>query len=249
MKVEIWAEVTRPWCGLGSHRVDRAVERFEHGDEVEVIHHSFPLGNGFPADRTVSVRDALLSKHGISGAQAEAATGQTESLAAAEGLSPYRVLDNVVGNTELVHEFLAHASAQGKNREAWYTIFRTYFGKAESVFALDDLLRLADELGLDRDEARQVLTERRHRIQVQDDARRAQRLGATGAPFTVVDGRYGVHGAQDSDTLLGLLRRSSRDPRPVSPTMTESTRPSVPPAPTGPWPVPSPSATNRQAAR
>ena len=51
-----------------------------------------------------------------------------------------------------------------------------------------------------------MLTERRYRAQVQDDARRAQRLGATGAPFIVVDGRYGVPGAQDSDTLLDLLR-------------------------------------------
>ncbi|MER5452952.1 DsbA family oxidoreductase [Streptomyces sp. NPDC002766] len=217
MKVEIWAEITCPWCGLGSHRVDRAVERFEHSDDVEVIHRSFPLGNSFPADRTVSAREALSSKHGLSGAQAEKATGQIESLAASEGLSPYRVLDNVVGNTELAHEFLAHASTQGKNREAWDTIFRTYFGETEPVFALDDLLGLSDELGLDRDLTRQVLTERRYRAQVQDDARRAQRLGATGAPFIVVDGRYGVPGAQDSDTLLDLLRTAWDENHPLTP--------------------------------
>src|SRR5689334_2089192 len=99
MKVEIWAEVTCPWCGLGSHRVNQAVGRFEHSDAVEVIHHSFPLGGTFPQGATVSVREALLSEHGIGGAQAEAATRHIESLAAADGLSPYRVLDNQVGNT------------------------------------------------------------------------------------------------------------------------------------------------------
>jgi predicted DsbA family dithiol-disulfide isomerase len=65
MKVEIWAEVTCPWCGLGSHRLDRAVERFEHGDEVEVVHHSFPLSSSFPVDETFSVREALLRRHGM----------------------------------------------------------------------------------------------------------------------------------------------------------------------------------------
>lgn len=215
MKVEIWAEVTCPWCGLGSHRVDRAVERFEHSDQVDVVHRSFPLDGGLPTDRTVSVREALLSKHGISGTQAKAATRQIETLAGAEGLSPYRVLDNVVGNTELAHEFLAHASAEGKNREAWDTIFRTYFGKAEPVFALDDLLHLSDELGLDRSLTRQVLTDRRYRGQVRDDARMAQRLGATGAPFIVVDGRYGVPGAQDSDTLLDLLQTAWDETHPI----------------------------------
>ncbi|MEU0069850.1 DsbA family oxidoreductase [Streptomyces sp. NPDC006332] len=216
MKVEIWAEVTCPWCGLGSHRVDRAVERFEHGEQVEVVHRSFPLGGDFPTGRTISVREALLSKHGISGAQAEAATRHIETLAAAEGLSPYRVLDNQVGNTEPAHEFLAHASAEGKNREAWDAVFRTYFGAAEPVFALADLLKLAEELGLDRERTRQALTERRYRSQVRDDARRAQRLGATGAPFIVVDGRYGVPGAQDSDTLLGLLRSAWDETHPVT---------------------------------
>ncbi|WP_256916042.1 hypothetical protein [Streptomyces hilarionis] len=46
MKVEVRAEVTCPWCGLGSHRPDGAVERFEHGDEVEVVHPSRPLTPG-----------------------------------------------------------------------------------------------------------------------------------------------------------------------------------------------------------
>jgi predicted DsbA family dithiol-disulfide isomerase len=216
VKVEIWAEVTCPWCGLGSHRLDRAVERFEHAGEVEVVHRSFPLGGNFPADRTVSVREALRSQHGIGEAQAEAATGRIEAMATAEGLTPYRVLDNRVGNTELAHEFLAHATAMGKNREAWDAIFRAYFGEAEPVFALQDLLRLAVELGLDREEARRALTERRYRRQVEDDARRAQRLGAAGAPFIVVDGRYAVPGAQDSDALLDLLRTAWDETHPVT---------------------------------
>ncbi|MFK4540591.1 putative DsbA family dithiol-disulfide isomerase [Streptomyces tendae] len=219
MKVEIWAEVTCPWCGLGSHRVDRAVERFEHSDEVELVHRSLPLGGTLPTDRTITVREVLLRKYGMNGAQAEAATGRIETLAASEGLSPYRVLDNVVGNTDLAHEFLAHATAQGRNREAWDTILDTYFGRAEPVFTLDDLLRLAGELGLDRDLTRRVLTDRRHRSQVQEDVRRAQRLGATGAPFTVVDGRYAVPGAQSSDALLDLLRTAWDEAHPVTRTL------------------------------
>ncbi|KND32769.1 DsbA family oxidoreductase [Streptomyces acidiscabies] len=216
MKIEIWAEITCPWCGLGSHRLDRAVERFEHGNEVEVVHHSFPLSSSFPEGDTFSVREALLRRHGMGGSQAETSTRRIEQLAAGEGLSPYQVLDNKVGNTDLAHEFLAHAGAQGKNREAWDAIFRTYFGKAEPVFSLDDLLGLSDELGLDREQTRQALTERRYRRQVRDDAARAQRLGASGAPFIVVDDRYGIPGAQDSDSLLEVLRTAWDDSHPLT---------------------------------
>ena len=37
--------------------------------------------------------------------------------------------------------------------------------------------------------------------------RAVQRLGATGAPHIVVDGRYAIPAAQDTDTLLGILRQ------------------------------------------
>ncbi|MBC2640910.1 MULTISPECIES: DsbA family protein [unclassified Rhodococcus (in: high G+C Gram-positive bacteria)] len=217
MKADVWGEVTCPWCGLGNHRIERALERFEHADEVELIHHSFPLSSSFPEGDTFSVREALLRQHGVAGSQAETSTRRIETLADSEGLSPYRVLDNKVGNTDLAHEFLAHASALGKNREAWDSIFRTYFGNGEPVFSLDDLLRLSDGLGLDREQTRQALIERRYRQQVRDDAARAQRLGATGAPFIVVDDHYGVPGAQDSDSLVELLRKAWDDNHPITP--------------------------------
>ncbi|MYT99972.1 MULTISPECIES: DsbA family oxidoreductase [unclassified Streptomyces] len=220
MKVDIWSEVTCPWCGLGSHRLERAVARFEHAEQVEVVHHSFPLSSGFPVGRVFSVREAAQLKHGLDASRAEAAARQVETLAHSEGLSPYRVLDNRTGNTDLAHEFLAHASAQGKNREAWDLIFRTYFGQGKPVFVLEDLLKLADDLGLDREQTRQALDQHRYRQQVQDDARLAQRLGASGAPFIVIDGRYGVPGAQDSDTMLDLLRTAWTDTHPVIPAPT-----------------------------
>ncbi|WP_206641472.1 hypothetical protein [Nonomuraea polychroma] len=49
----------------GRHRLDRAVERFEHGDEVEVIHRSFPLSDGFTVGSTISVREVTLRKYGL----------------------------------------------------------------------------------------------------------------------------------------------------------------------------------------
>jgi len=216
MKVDIWAEVTCPWCGLGNHRVATAIERFEHADEVELVHHSFPLSSSFPEGDIFSVREALLRRHGVGGSQAETSTRRIEKLAESEGLIPYQVLDNKVGNTDLAHEFLAHASAQGKNREAWDAIFANYFGKAEPIFSRDDLLGLSDELGLDRELTHQALTDRRYRRQVRDDAARAQRLGATGAPFIVVDDCYGVPGAQHSDSLLELLRKAWDDSHPFT---------------------------------
>ncbi|MEV4178053.1 DsbA family protein [Nonomuraea sp. NPDC049709] len=174
MTVEIWSEMTCPWCGLGSHRLERAVERFEHGAHVEVVHRSFPPGSGFPEG---TVRDALQGRYGMGSGQAETSTRRVEAPAESEGLSPYRVLDNTVGNTDLAHEFLAHASAEGKNRAAWEAIFRAYFGRAEPVFSLEDLLTLAGELVLDRERTRRPVRGRRRAGLRQPAAAPAQSLG------------------------------------------------------------------------
>jgi predicted DsbA family dithiol-disulfide isomerase len=207
MKVEIWSDVICPWCGLGTHRLERALARFEHGGDVEVIHRSFPLDPTLPSGPGLTPREMLRRKYGMADAQIEASTRRIERMAASEGLAPYIVLDNTVANTELTHELLAYATAQGKNREAWQRMFRAYFGEARSVFDIEALVDLADELGLDRASSRQVLEDRTFRQQVEDEARQAQLLGARGVPFIVIDGRYAVAGAQETDTLLGVLRQ------------------------------------------
>jgi predicted DsbA family dithiol-disulfide isomerase len=208
MKVEIWSEVTCPWCGLGSHRLDKAVEQFEHHDEVELIHRSFPLSEDLPGEGVISVRQAIKRAHGVADDRLEVGPRKVEALAAREGLAPYTVLENVVGNTWRAHEFLAYASAQGKNRAAWDRLFRAYYGETRSVFTIDALVELAPDLGLDPVETRQVLNDGRFRQQVQDEARQAQRLGATGTPFVVIEGRYAVAGAQGTESLLGALRQA-----------------------------------------
>ncbi|WP_214105412.1 DsbA family oxidoreductase [Acrocarpospora catenulata] len=215
MKVEIWSDILCPWCGLGTHRLGQAVARFEHGGQVEVVHRSYQLQPDWPAEVVMTSRQSLTQKYGLSEAQFEATTGRVEELAKADGLQPYVVSGNKVGNTQLAHEFLAYATSKGLHAQAWHHMFRAYFGEVRSIFDVDALLGLAGELGLDREETRQVLTEHRFRAQVQEDARQAQRLGARGVPFTVIDGRYGVPGAQDTDTLLQVLRQAWTESHPV----------------------------------
>ena len=217
MKVEIWSEVTCPWCGLGSHRLDQAVQRFEHREEVELIHRSLPLSDDVPGSGVMSVRQAIKQVHGVADDRLEEGPRRVEALAAREGLVPYAVLENEVGNTWRAHEFLAYASAQGKNGAAWDRVFRAYYGETRSVFTVDALLELAPDLGLDPAEARRVLDEGRFRQQVQDEARQARRLGATGTPFIVIDGRYTVPGAQDTGTLLRALQQAWDEAHPSLP--------------------------------
>ena len=52
MQVEIWSDVVCPWCYLGKRRFERALESFEHRDEVEVVYRSFELDPAAPTGVT-----------------------------------------------------------------------------------------------------------------------------------------------------------------------------------------------------
>ncbi|MEV5527614.1 DsbA family oxidoreductase [Streptomyces prunicolor] len=94
--------------------------------------------------------------------------------------------------------------------------FPSVLRSGPTVFGLDGLLDLADELDLEREKTRHVLTEGRYRRRVQDEAHQARRPGATGAPFIVIDSRYAIPGAEDTDTVLGVLREVRDETHPIA---------------------------------
>jgi len=207
LKIELWADIICPGCGLGDYRLRKALERFEHRDDVTVTHRSYQLDPRWPADAVIPARELLMDKYGMSEWQAQSAQTRVEGLAKADGLEPYIVGENNVGNTSLAHELLAFATSKGLHDEAWALMFRAYFGEARDVFTVDGLVQLATGMGLFHDEARRVLEQRTFREQVENEFHEARELGITGVPFFVIDDRYGISGAQDIDTLVVAIRR------------------------------------------
>jgi predicted DsbA family dithiol-disulfide isomerase len=80
------------------------------------------------------------------------------------------------------------------------------FTEGAAIGEVDELARLAVEVGLDGDEVGAVLAGDRYSAEVRGDEQRARAFGVSGVPFFVMGGRYGVSGAQPSDLLLQVLR-------------------------------------------
>lgn len=205
MTVEIWADVVCPWCGLGQRRLDLALASFPQRDQVRLVHRSFQLDPSFPEGQTMPVREMLKRKYGMGEAQLAETTRRIEALAAADGLSPYKVGQNQVGNTRQAHELLAFSAERGLADEAWQRLYQAYFGELRSIFGIEALVALGLELGLPETELRDALGSGRHRAGVELDGQEARDLGATGVPFVVIDRRLGVSGAQSVETFLAAL--------------------------------------------
>jgi predicted DsbA family dithiol-disulfide isomerase len=206
MKIEFWSDIICPYCGLMDNRLHLALDRFEHAADVQVIHRAFQLHPDFPREGVAQRQ--LFRMAGISAAAGERMLGAIEAAAHAEGLVPYNALDRTLGPTDYAHELLAYAADQGRGSEVRTAMFRAHFGQARKLWTVDEVLHFAEEIGLDRGEAAEALRERRYRAQVDADQRAAERLGARGAPFLVIDDRYAIPGAIGTDQLLAAMTQA-----------------------------------------
>jgi predicted DsbA family dithiol-disulfide isomerase len=214
VQIEVWSDVVCPWCFIGKRRLETALERFPHRDQVEVIWRSFQLDPTIPEGETHPTLPALAAKYGRSVDEMRAMQGQVEQVAAGEGLE-YHLADGVSGNTTLAHELLHLAAAHGLQGAMKERLLHAHFEEARSVFDIDSLVVLGVEVGLGEAEIRAALTDRRYRAAVQQDAATAQALGANGVPFFVVDRKYGAAGAQPAELLLQVLERAWADEHPL----------------------------------
>ena len=207
MKVEIWSDVVCPWCYIGKRRFEAALAQFEHRDEVEVIWRSFQLDPGASRNSELTVSQLLAGKYGMDITQAEAANARVTELAAAEGLE-YHLETARYSNTFDAHRLIHLAYRHDLQNEMKERLMRAYFTEGAAVGDAETLVQLASEVGIDADEARNVLNSEKYADEVRADEGKARAYGISGVPFFAIDEKYGVSGAQSTEVLLGVLAQA-----------------------------------------
>ncbi len=204
MKVEVWSDVVCPWCYLGKRRLEGALARFDHADDVEVVWRSYELDPSAPARRELSPQEHLAQKYGMTHEQVSASWAKLTGLAADEGLE-YHLDRSQGGNSFDAHRLIHHGAAHGRQDEVKERLLRAYFTEGEPIGDRDTLERLAIEADLPEDEVRELLAGDRFADEVRADETAARDYGIGGVPFFAIDGQYGVSGAQSSELLLQAL--------------------------------------------
>ncbi len=213
MNVDIWSDVVCPWCYLGKRRFEKALAEFEGRDGVRIAHRSFQLDPTRPKGQTSSRRVMLMSKYRLSEDQVRALDHKMERTAAEEGLEYHLTEAGLTGNTLDAHQVVHLAARQGQEDKMLERLYRAYFTEQRSVFDLESLVSLAVEEGLDGTEVRETLEGGRYVDAVAHDLDEARSLGVTGVPFFVIDGRYGLSGAQAPDVFSRALAARNEELR------------------------------------
>ena len=205
MNVDIWSDLVCPWCYLGKRRFEKALSIFPGRDEVQVVHRSFQLDPSMPKGQSTRAREMLMRKYRMTEQQVIASQAQLEQLAAVEGLE-YHLADSHTGNTMDAHRLVHLGREQGIQDAVIERLFQAHFTENKSLFDRESLSALGAEAGLQDVDA--LLTGNRYESDVIADHQEAHALGARGVPFFVIDGRFGVSGAQAVDVFAGALLRA-----------------------------------------
>jgi predicted DsbA family dithiol-disulfide isomerase len=214
MKVEIWSDIVCPWCYVGKRRFESALNDFEHSSDVELQWRSFELDPGAPAQRDGDPVQRLADKYGMSLRDAQAANDRLTAMAEAEGLQ-YHLDKTRSGNSFDAHRLLHLASEHGLQDALKERLFKAYFTQMQPIGDHETLQQLAIEVGLDEADVKRVLASDEYAQAVRADEQQAGAYGISGVPFFVVDGRYGISGAQPAELILQTLQRAWADANPL----------------------------------
>jgi predicted DsbA family dithiol-disulfide isomerase len=206
MRVDIWMDVICPWCYVGKARFEKALDRFAHRDEVEVVYHSFELDPSTPRGQRESNLTMLSQKFGKSQAEALAMDEQVGSLARAEGLG----FDSgrPAGNTFDIHRVLHLGLDRGVQHALLSAVNEAYFARARDVFDREVLAEVAAGAGLDAAEAGKVFDGDAYADEVRQDELQARQIGISGVPFFVFDMTLGASGAQPTELFGKALNQA-----------------------------------------
>jgi predicted DsbA family dithiol-disulfide isomerase len=210
IRIDVWSDIACPWCYIGKRNLENGLAAAAQDDDapqVEITYHSFELSPDTPIDFDGSSADFLAQHKGISAEQAREMNDRVAQIAKDQADLHYRFDLQQHTNTVKAHELIHFAKAHGKQVEMTERLMSAYFVEGRHVGRIDELVELAGSVGLDEAAARDALENDEFLPAVRQDQAQAAAYGINGVPFFVIDGKYGVSGAQPSDAFTQVARQ------------------------------------------
>ncbi|MGP2491882.1 DsbA family oxidoreductase [Mesorhizobium sp. PUT5] len=206
LSVDVVSDVVCPWCFIGQKRLDKAVAAVD-GVDVHINWRPFQLDPSVPRggkDRRQYMLDKFGSEQRIRDIHA-----RIEPLGAAEGIAFDFDAIRIAPNTLDAHRAIRWAGAAGETVQNRLVrrLFRLYFEEGADVGDHAVLIAAAREAGMDAAVVETLLPTDADVAAVQTEMATASRMGITGVPCFLIEGKYAVMGAQETDVLADALRQ------------------------------------------
>ena len=193
-----------PFCYIGKRKFENALDQFYHKADVEVVWKSFQLDPNLKTDAKTTINQMLADKKGWSLDYAKEMSLHVTNIAEQVGLV-YNLDEAVVANSFDAHRFIHLAKKYNLQNEAEERLFKAYFTEGENTADKDTIIQLGMEIGLNPELVKQMLESDEYAEDVKNDIQEAQQVGVGGVPYFLINDKYSISGAQESNTFLNAL--------------------------------------------
>ena len=204
MRIDFVSDVSCPWCAVGLHSLERALERVGDEAPVELHFQPFELNPGLePEGRDIV--EYLGQKYGKTPQDIAQTQAMIRERGAAVGFAFGQ--RERTWNTFDAHRLLHWSGLQGRQRELKHALLQAYHGEGRNPGAPEVLRDCAAAAGLDAAEAQAVIESDRYADEVRAQIAHFQRLGIHSVPSVIVNGKHLIQGGQPPEVFEQALRK------------------------------------------
>jgi predicted DsbA family dithiol-disulfide isomerase len=207
MKIEFVSDVACPWCAIGLHSLERALERLGPEVPVELSFQPFELNPTMAAEGADTVQ-YLSAKYGRTAEQIAQTQATIRERGAEVGFT-FGARPRV-WNTFDAHRLLCwaeEAGPPGAQARLKHALLTAYHGQARNPSDPAVLIELATAAGLDAERARQILDGDDYAADVREREQFWQGAGIQSVPAIVIDRKHLISGGQPPEVFEQALRR------------------------------------------
>jgi len=204
--VDVVSDVVCPWCFIGQKRLDKAAATLPDID-VEIHWRPYQLDPTIPPEGK-DRRQYMLDKFG-SEERIRQIHERVEGLGAAEGIDFAFDAIRIAANTLDAHRVIRWAGTAGEEAQNRLVrrLFQLNFEEGANIGDHAVLIEAAREAGMDASLVETLLPTDADVEAVRAEIATASRMGITGVPCFLIEGKYAVMGAQEVGTLADAIRQ------------------------------------------
>jgi predicted DsbA family dithiol-disulfide isomerase len=195
---------------IGLKSLEKALAAMQDELEVDLHFQPFELNPGMGPDGQ-DIFEHITEKYGSTPAQQEQSREMIRQRGAELGFTFDMSKRGRIYNTFDAHRLLHWADSQDRQKALKEQLFASYFTKGENPSAHEVLLRLAGEVGLNQDAARQVLESSAYADEVRQREYYWQRAGIRSVPAIIINERHLISGGQPPEVFEQALRQIARE--------------------------------------
>lgn len=210
ISVEVFSDIACPFCYIGKKRLEEALNALPHL-QAEIHWRTFILDPD--VDETSLGQPSLphlAQKKGWTLEQAQSVVQGVAEQGKSVGID-FRFDRALVVDTQDAHRLLHWAARFGKASDLKERFFRAHFTEGLDLVDLAQLASLAEEVGLDGQEARAVLETGQFADDALADLNLADRFKIRGVPFFIFNRRFSLSGAQPQEVFERALTQAAQE--------------------------------------